>query len=106
MLPQLFAIYMDELAACVTSCRARCRLNETVIYHFIYNCDTCLIVSSAIALQKKMFCVVSQSNDIYSILLNLNVWYLCPIYLIYTAQLSLLSVQIRPNIIHYRKKNI
>ena len=31
--PQLFAIYMNDLAVCLTQCKAGCRQNETVTNH-------------------------------------------------------------------------
>ena len=66
--PQLFSIYMDDLSVCLTQCKARCDLNETVTNHVMYADDICLMASSAIALQKMLnLCFeCSQSNDIIS----------------------------------------
>ena len=87
--PQLFDIYMNDLSVCLTQCNAGCHLNETVTNHVMYADDICLMAPSAIALQKMLnLCYeFSLSNDIYSILLNLNVWYLNQIDSNYTAQL-------------------
>ena len=52
LLPQLFAIYMDNLSVCLTQCNAGCQLNETVINHIMYADDICLMAPSAIAPQK------------------------------------------------------
>ena len=50
--PQLFAIYMDDLSVCLTQCKARCHLNETVTNHVMYANDICLMAPRAIAFQK------------------------------------------------------
>ena len=62
LLPQLFAIYMDDLSVCVT----QCHLNETVTNHVMCADDICLMEPSAIALQKILnLCYeFSQSSDI------------------------------------------
>ena len=64
--PQLFAIYTDDLSVCLTQCKAGCHLNETVTIHVMYADDICLMVPSAIALQKMLNrCYeFNQSNDI------------------------------------------
>ena len=49
--PQLFAIYIDNLAVCLTECKAGCHLNETVTNHVLYADDICLMAPNAIALQ-------------------------------------------------------
>ena len=66
LLPQLFAIYMDDLSVFRIQCKAGCHLNETVTNHVMYADDICLMVPSAIALQKMLnLCYeFSQSNDI------------------------------------------
>ena len=53
--PQLFAIYMDDLSVCLTQCKAACHLNETVTNHVMYTDDICLVVPSAMAIQKMFF---------------------------------------------------
>ena len=66
LLPQLFAIYMNDLSVCLTQCKAGCHLNETVTNHVMYADDICLMAPSAIALQKMLnLCYeFSLSNDI------------------------------------------
>ena len=61
LLPQSFAIYMDDLSVCITQCKTGCHLNETVINHVMY-----LMAPSAIALEKMLnLCYeFSLSNDI------------------------------------------
>ena len=68
LLPQLFAIYMDDLSVCLTQCKAGCHLNETVTNHVMYADDICLMAPSAIALQNmlNLSYEFSQSNDIIS----------------------------------------
>ena len=39
LLPQLFAIYMDDLSVCLTQCEAGCHLSETVTNHVMYADD-------------------------------------------------------------------
>ena len=36
LLPQLFAIYMDDLSVCLTQCKAGCHLNESVTNHNMF----------------------------------------------------------------------
>ena len=43
LLPQLFAIYVDDLSVCLTQRKAGCQLNETVTNHVMYADDICLM---------------------------------------------------------------
>ena len=68
MLPQLFAIYIDDLSVCLTQCKAGCHLNETVTNHVMYADDICLMAPSAIGVHKMLnLCYeFSKFNDIIS----------------------------------------
>ena len=82
---------MDDLSVCLTQSKAGCHINETVTNHVMYADDICLMAPSAIALQKLLnLCYeLNQSNDIITILLNLNVWYLNLINANCTARLCI-----------------